>query len=114
MDLGVALRAALVQGVTLVLSAVALGAALPRSFFVSWGWLAGPGVWLACALVTALALRLPPARVLAGAAVCGLPSLVTVLLGVHWAGAPVAVVLLAVWCGRLAAGRRSGSAPATA
>jgi hypothetical protein len=114
MDLGVALRAALVQGGALALSAVALGAALPRSFFVSWGWLAGPGVWLACALLTALVLRLPPGRVVAGAALCGLPSLVTVLLGVHWAGAPVAVALLAAWCGRLAAGRRAASTPATA
>jgi hypothetical protein len=33
---------------------------------------------------------------------------------VHWAGAPVAVAVLAAWCGRLAAGRRAGSAPATA
>jgi hypothetical protein len=44
--------------------------------------------------------------VLAGAAVSGLPSLVAVLLGAHWAGAPLAVVLFGLWCGWLGAGGR--------
>ena len=105
MDGSVAWRAALIQGVLLVVAAVALAAALPRSFFEDYGWAAGPGVWASCALVVA-ALRLPPAAVLAGAAVAGLPSLAGVLAGVHWIGAPLGVALFALWCGRLARAAR--------
>ena len=48
-------------------------------------------------------LRLPLLPVLAGAALAGIPSLITVLLGVHWAGAPLAMAIFASWCARLAA-----------
>jgi MFS family permease len=68
-----------------------------------------------CALVTGAALRLPLARVLGGAALAGLPSLATVLIGVHWLGTPVGIALFAWWCGRLAARRRpAGPVPAVA
>jgi hypothetical protein len=103
-------RAALVQGLAVAVSGVALGLALPHSFFEDWGWVAGPGVWALCALVTATALRLPALAVLAGAALAGIPSLVTVLLGAHWAGVPLAVGVFAVWCGWLA-GPRSAQPP---
>ena len=69
--------------------------ALPRSFFEDYGWAAGPGVWALCALLTAAVLRLPALPVLAGAALAGIPSLVTVLLGAHWAGVPLAVGIFA-------------------
>jgi len=49
--------------------------------------------------------------VLAGAALAGIPSLITVVIGVHWLGAPFAVALFAYWCARLAGSRR---APAVA
>lgn len=104
----VAWRAALLLGVGLSVSAVALGAALPRSFFVDFGWAAGPAVWAGCAALTARALVLPLVPALAGAAVAGLPSLVAVLVGVHWLGAPLGVALFAAWCGRLATGRVPG------
>ena len=39
---------------------------------------------------------------LAGAALAGLPSLASVLAGVHWLGAPFAVAIFAAWCGWLA------------
>jgi type IV secretory pathway TrbD component len=55
--------------------------------------------------VTGAVLRLPPLQVLAGAAAAGIPSLIAVLAGVHWLGAPFGVALFAVWCGRLAARR---------
>ena len=45
-------RAALLQAITLTVVALVLGALLDREFFVSWGWLAGPGAWAACALFT--------------------------------------------------------------
>jgi FAD/FMN-containing dehydrogenase len=105
MDRSIAWRAALLQGLLVAIAAVVLGALLDREFFADWGWLAGPGTWGACALATAAVLRLPPLPVLAGAAVSGVPSLVAVLLGAHWAGAPLAVILFATWCGRLGAHR---------
>jgi hypothetical protein len=105
MDRSVAWRAALLQLALVAAFAVVLGVALEESFFEDWGWLAGPSVWAVCALAVAAALRLPALPVLAGAALSGLPSLATVLAGVHWAGTPLAVVLFGAWCGWLAARR---------
>ena len=109
-------RAAVVQGLAVAVCGVVLGAVRPRSFFEDFGWAAGPGVWGACALLTAAVLRLPPVPVLAGATVAGVPSLVTVLLGAHWAGVPVAVAVFAAWCGWLARRReeRGGGRAAAA
>ena len=105
MDRSVAWRAALLQALAVAVIAVVLGTALEDSFFADWGWLAGPGVWGACALLTAAVLRLPPLLALAGAALSGLPSLATVLAGVHWAGTPLALALFGTWCGWIAARR---------
>ena len=105
MNGSVAWRAALVQGLAVTASSVVLALALPRSFFVDYGWAAGPGVWALCALLTAAVLQLRALPVLAGAALAGIPSLITVLLGAHWAGVPVAVGIFAVWCGWLAGSR---------
>jgi hypothetical protein len=107
MDRSIAWRAAMLQALLVGGAALVLGAALSRAWFQSWGWLAGPGTWAVCALLVAgvLGLRLLP--VLAGAALAGIPSLIAVLLGVHWAGAPLAVALFALWCGRVAARRPS-------
>jgi hypothetical protein len=109
MDGSVAMRAALIQGGAVALVALALGTALPRDFFVDYGWAAGPGAWAACALIAAIALRLPLVPALAGAALAGLPGLAGVLLGVHWLGPPFGVVLFGLWCGRLAAAARPAS-----
>ncbi len=99
----IASRAAVLQGATVAVLSIALATALPHSFFEDRGWLAGPGAWLLCALVTASLLGLPRGRALLGAALAGLPSVPAVLLGVHWAGAVVAIALFALWCGRLPA-----------
>ena len=74
MDGSVLWRAALLQALTLGLVALALGALLDREFFRSWGWLAGPGAWAACALFTGAVLRLPRRRCSPGAALAGLPE----------------------------------------
>jgi hypothetical protein len=102
MDRSVLWRAAAVQAISVAVLSVALAIALPHSFFDDWGWLAGPGAWLLCALATAAIVRLPALRVLVGAALAGLPSVLFVILGAHWAGAVVAIVLFALWCARLA------------
>jgi hypothetical protein len=109
MDGSVLWRAALVQAAGVAVLSIALALALPHSFFEDWGWLAGPGAWMLCAAVTALVLKLPVALTLAGAALAGLPSLLAVLIGVHWIGAVVAVALFAAWCATVGAPR---SAPA--
>jgi hypothetical protein len=101
-DRTVAIRAALLQGGSLAVLAVALAIALPRSFFEDWGWAAGPGVWALCATFAATVLRLPLVPALAGAALAGIPSLIGVLAGIHWIGAPLGIVLFGLWCGRLA------------
>jgi hypothetical protein len=108
MDRSIAWRAALLQGLTLGVVAVVLAVSLSDGFFEDWGWLAGPGAWAACALVSGWVLRLPLGLVLVGAGLSGLPSVATVLAGVHWAGTPLALVLFGAWCGWLGArtGRR--------
>jgi hypothetical protein len=103
MDGSTAWRAALVMGGSVAVVALALGAALPREFFVDYGWAAGPAAWAACALLCARVLRLPAVPVLGGAALAGLPGLAGVLVGAHWLGPPLGVVLFGLWCGRLAA-----------
>jgi hypothetical protein len=106
MDVSVAWRSALLQGLAVAVIAVILGAALDEDFFRSWGWLAGPGVWALCAFGVAAVLRLPVVPVLAGAALSGLPSLVAVLVDVHWAGTPLSLILFGAWCGWIAAPRQ--------
>jgi hypothetical protein len=91
-------RAALLQLAAVAVLSLALGLALPKEFFEDWGWLTGPGAWMLCAAFTARVLRLPIGLALLGAALAGLPSLLAVVLGVHWAGAVLAVALFALWC----------------
>jgi hypothetical protein len=45
------------------------------------------------------------------AILAGLPSLLAVIFGLHWLGALLAIVLFALWCGRLEP-RRDVPAPA--
>lgn len=106
LDPQVAIRAGLVQAASVAVLSLALGLALPHSFFESWGWIAGPGAWMACAAITAALLGIPFGPALLGAALAGLPSVLAVVLGVHWLGAAIAVVVFALWCGWLAPGIR--------
>jgi hypothetical protein len=94
-------RAALVQLLAVAVLSVALAVVLPHSFFDDWGWIAGPVSWMLCAAFTARLLALPLLPTLAGAVLAGLPSVAAVLLGLHWAGAVLAVGLFALWCARL-------------
>jgi len=106
MDRSIALKAGLVQIALVAVISGVLAVTLPKSFFEEWGWLSGPGAWMACAALTATVLRLPVAGAMIGAGLAGLPSVVAVVLGLHWLGALIAVVLFALWCGRLALDRR--------
>lgn len=111
MDRSTLWRAALIQGFAVAAISVTLAALLPHDFFESWGWIAGPGAWALCALLTAAILGLPALPVPGGAALAGIPSLVGVLAGVHWLGVVLALGAFAAWCAWLAA-RRAEPAPA--
>jgi hypothetical protein len=102
MDRSVLWRAAAVQVVAVAALSLLLAAALPHSFFEDWGWVAGPAAWVACAALTARALRLDLRAVLLGAVLAGIPSAVAVLAGVHWLGVAIGVAAFAGWCGWLA------------
>lgn len=101
MDASILWRAALLQLLAVAVLSLALGLALPKDFFEDWGWISGPLSWMLCAAFTARMLRLPLGPTLLGAALAGLPSIVAVIVGLHWAGAVLAVALFALWCGRL-------------
>ena len=102
MDTSVLWRAALVQLLAVAVLSLALALALPDDFFEDWGWLSGPLAWMLCAAFTARVLALPPRPTLLGAVLAGLPSLLFVAIGLHWAGAVFAIALFALWCARLA------------
>jgi hypothetical protein len=95
-------KAGVLQAVLLAVVAVALAVALPRSFFESWGWLAGPGAWAVCALAVARILRLPIGGVVVGSVLAAVPAFVGVATGQHWLGTVLAVPVFAAWCARLA------------
>src|SRR3954471_18496811 len=102
MDRGNDLRAGIGQAAAVAVLSVVLALALPHSFFEDWGWLAGPGAWILCAALVARLLALPLGGALIGAALAGIPSVVFVVVGAHWLGALLAVIVFALWCGRLA------------
>ena len=103
MDTNLAMRAALVQAAGVLVLGLATGLALSHAFFEDWGWLVGPAAWMLAATATALILKLPLPATLLGAALAGLPSAAATLLGLHWLGAALAIVLFALWCGGMAA-----------
>lgn len=100
LDTSILWRAALVQLAAVAALSVVLAIALPHSFFVDWGWIAGPAAWMLCAAFTARVLALALVPTLTGAVLAGLPSLLAVLFDLHWLGAALAVGLFALWCAR--------------
>jgi hypothetical protein len=100
MDASIFWRAALLQLLAVAVLSLALGLALPKDFFEDWGWISGPVSWMLCAAFTARVLALPLGPTLLGAVLAGLPSLLAVAVGLHWAGALLAIALFALWCAR--------------
>lgn len=98
-------RVALVQLVAVAVLSLLLAAVFSHGFFVTWGWLAGPGAWLLCAWLTARVVGLEVPLTLLRAVIAGLVSLLAVLIGLHWLGALAAVGLFAYFC---ALGSRTG------
>ncbi len=82
-----AIRATVLMAVVLAPIFVLLAVTLDKAFFEDWGWLAGPGVWLACGLLVGVGiLKLPADRVAAATLLSGLPSLLFVVIGLHDVG----------------------------
>jgi hypothetical protein len=94
-------RVALAQVVAVVVLSLLLGLLLPDGFFEDWGWLSGTIAWLLCAWFTARVVGLPEGPVVVRAAGAGLPSLLFVVVGLHWLGVLVALGLFAAWCATL-------------
>jgi hypothetical protein len=109
-DSAILWRVAVVQVVAVAVLSLLLGLLLPHSFFESWGWLTGPLSWMACAWLTARVVGLPEVPVLVRAALAGVPSLLFVIVGLHWLGAVVAVAIFALWCATLPRPLAGGSA----
>ncbi len=100
MDRNIFIKSVIVQLLAVAAVSLVLAAVLPKSFFESWGWLSGPSAWLLCAAFTASVLKLDPAKTVFGAALAGLPSIVFVVVGLHWLGALFAAALFGLWCAR--------------
>lgn len=101
MDSAILWRVAVVQVVAVAVLSFLLALVFSHGFFASWGWLVGPLTWMLCAWLTARVVGLPEAPVLVRAAISGVPSLLFVLVGLHWLGAAVAVAVFAAWCAYL-------------
>lgn len=93
-------RVAVVQLVAIAVLSILLAIVFSHGFFEAWGWLVGPLAWLGCAWATAriVGLELPPT--LWRALGAGVVSALFVLVGLHWLGALVAVILFAYLCAR--------------
>jgi hypothetical protein len=100
-DSAILWRVAVVQVVAVAVLSFLLALVFSHGFFASWGWLVGPLTWMLCAWLTARVVGLPEAPVLVRAAISGVPSLLFVLVGLHWLGAAVAVAVFAAWCAYL-------------
>ncbi|MEY4955877.1 MAG: hypothetical protein RL409_134 [Gemmatimonadota bacterium] len=98
-DRQLALRAGGVQLACVLVLGLATGLAFSHQTFEDWGWLIGPGAWLVSALITARLVRLDYGRTLLGAVLAGIPSGIATLIGLHWLGALIALILFALWCG---------------
>lgn len=112
MDTEILWRVALVQVLAVTLLSLLLAAIFSHGFFETWGWLTGPLAWLACAWLSARIVGLPEPPVVLRALLAGIPSLLFVLLGLHWLGVLAAVAIFAVACAympRPATGATPGS-----
>jgi hypothetical protein len=100
-DSAILWRVAVVQVAAVTVLSLLLALVFSHGFFEDWGWLVGPLAWMLCAWLTARVVGLPESPVLVRAALAGIPSLLFVLIGLHWLGAAVAVGVFAAWCAYL-------------
>lgn len=82
-----------------VLFGLLLGLPLPDDFFEDYGWITGPLAWIACSLVTARVLRLPPGLVLFAALAGGVAGALVALVTSHTIGLVIGLLVFAASCG---------------
>jgi hypothetical protein len=93
-------RVAVVQLAAVAVLFLLLAVTVSHGFFVDWGWLVGPLIWLGCAWITARVVGLVVPPTLLRAVGAGLVSAFFVLIGVHELGLIVAIGLFAYLCAR--------------
>ncbi len=99
-------RALVVQAAAVIgLSLLLVALPLPEDFFRDFGFLAGPGAWALCAVVTARVLSLPVLWVLGAALVAGLVGTLLSLVGGHWPGVAGGLLAFAIGCAVIPPGR---------
>jgi hypothetical protein len=99
-DKGLFLRALGVQALAVgVVFAVLVALPLPEDFFEDYGVITGPVAWIACSLVTARALSLPPGLVLFAALAGGVAGAIVAFATSHTPGLVVSLLVFAASCG---------------
>jgi len=88
-----------VQAAMLALPCALLALTLERSFFVDWGWLTGPVVWLLASAASARIVSLPLRYALSCALAGGVAGALVFLVGSHAAGMVAALLVFAAGCG---------------
>jgi hypothetical protein len=102
-----------VQGAAVaVLFAVLIALPLSGDFFEDWGFATGPLAWLACSVVTARLLSLPPMHALFSAVAGGVAGVIVLLVASHWAGMVAALLVFAASCASYDAATAGGAASA--
>jgi predicted anti-sigma-YlaC factor YlaD len=95
-----------------VLTGILLALPLGDDFFEDWGFAVGPLAWLACSVVTARLLSLPPTHVLFSAVAGGVAGVIVMLVASHWPGIAAALLVFAASCASYDAAAAEGAASA--
>jgi hypothetical protein len=114
-DKGLFLRSLAVQALAVaLLFAVLLVLPLGDDFFEDFGLVTGPVAWLACSLVTARVLSLPPGLALFAALAGGVAGGLVALAASHTIGLVIGLLVFAASCGGYDSERDERDAAATA
>jgi hypothetical protein len=98
-DRGLFLRSLAVQAVAVaILFAALLALPLGDDFFEDYGWATGPLAWIACSLVTARVLSLPPGLALFAALAGGVAGALVSLATSHTVGLVIGLLVFAASC----------------
>jgi hypothetical protein len=88
-----------VQAIVIAIPFTILALTVDESFFKSWGWAVGPVIWLACAVVSARILAMPPGYVLFSAVAGGVAGGIVMVATSHTPGLVAALLVFAASCG---------------
>ena len=108
MDKSLFWRSALIQAAAVaVVSGILIALPLGDDFFDDYGIVAGPLAWIACAVITALILKLPWSLAAFAAAAGGIAGALVAAAGAdHWIGVIVGLAVFGACCGGYEAAQR--------